>query len=279
MTHNPHPPLDNGTVLNERYKIEAHVSGGGLNRAYEALDLFEHDITTPVYAREMRYNPAMNIPQRREALATFRRAVDFLHTLKHPAIPKVVDAFDQGGRAYLITTMPVGAPLQTRIEAPERIPVAQLVRWAIALCDALDFLHSLEPDPFVVSNVTPASVHVADDGRVTLMEFGISKVFVHTMLDTNIGPVGYSPPELYLGDISPATDVYGVGATLHHALTKTDPRIYAPFSFDERPIRDFNTDVPEALADIVMKATHPLTRERYPNCDALKAALLAWGGA
>lgn len=273
--HNSQPALEAGAMLNERYKIERLISSGGLNRSYEALDLFEHDITTPVYVREMRYNPAMNIPQRREALATFRRAVDFLHSLKHPAIPKVIDAFDQGGRAYLITALPVGQPLQTLIDGAEAVSVQKLVGWAMAVCDVLDYLHRLEPDPFVVSNVTPQSVYVAQDGRVRLTEFGISKVFVHTMLDTNIGPVGYSPPELYLGDISPATDVYGLGATLHHALTKTDPRLYAPFSFDERPIRQLNPAVSEAVEAVVMKATHPLVRERYATCGEMRADLKA----
>ncbi len=279
--HNPLLPLNPGDTLQERYRITRLLERGGLNCAYEALDLFQHDPTQMVFVREMRFNPAMSVPQRKTALDTFRRAVDFLMALSHPGIPKTLDSFDQRGRVYLVTQMPPGMPLQARIDAArsasEPLAPAQALRWGLGLCDVLDYLHTLGGEPFVVSNVAPPNIYSADDGRVALVEFGINKVFVHQMLDTNIGLVGYAPPELYLGEISPQTDVYGVGATLHHALTGSDPRLHAPFSFDERPLRALNPAVSPALAAVVMQALHPLPRERYADCRALKDALHAAG--
>ena len=60
-----------------------------------------------------------------------------------------------------------------------------------------------------------------------------------------IGTEGYSPPEQYKGIADPRGDIYALGATLHHLLTKRDPRLEPPFTFHEEPIRLLNPAISE----------------------------------
>jgi serine/threonine protein kinase len=88
-----------------------------------------------------------------------------------------------------------------------------------------------------------------------------------------IGTEGYAPPEQYRGEVSPASDVYALGATLHHILTRRDPRLEPPFSFAERPIRQINPVVPAEFEAIVMRALAYEPAQRYPNAKAIKDAI------
>jgi len=68
-----------------------------------------------------------------------------------------------------------------------------------------------------------------------------------------IGTEGYSPPEQYRGEAGPLADIYALGATLHHALSRRDPRIEPPFSFGERPLRKINPAVSTELEAVIIR--------------------------
>jgi len=119
----------------------------------------------------------------------------------------------------------------------------------------------------------PSNVMIDHLGKVRLIDFGIAKNFVSGVKNTMIGTEGYSAPEQYKGDVNPLSDVYSLGATLHHLLTRRDPRLEPPFSFNERPIKDFNPKCPQGLIDIVMKALSFEPKDRFQSCADMKAAL------
>ena len=74
-------------------------------------------------------------------------------------------------------------------------------------------------------------------------------------------------------ELSPLTDVYSLAATLHHAITRTDPSLEPPFSFASRPLRDFSPQAPEALEDILSKALEANPEDRYQSATEMKEAL------
>ena len=112
--------------------------------------------------------------------------------------------------------------------------------WAIELCDVLDYLHKHKPDPIIFRDMKPSNVMINNNGDIMLVDFGIAKTFQSGIKGTMIGTEGYSPPEQYRGEATPAADIYALGATIHHALTRRDPRLEPPFSFAERPLRRIN---------------------------------------
>lgn len=262
-----------GTTLQERYVIQARIGGGGLTRVYEAQDLFQHDITQTVAIKEFHPNPALVQTLRAAVLESFRQASGFLMDLNHPAIAKALDFFEIEDRAYLVMGRIDGHGLQALLDDGAKISVSQVVQWGLELCDALIYLHELEPDPFIFCNVTPANIMIDRAGRAHLVDFGLANLFIHRVFSANAGPAGYTAPEFYLGVVNQGIDVYGLGATLHHLLTGCDPRLLPFFSFEERPIREYNPAAPEALEDIIMRALDPLPSARYQNCVELRAAL------
>jgi len=72
------------------------------------------------------------------------------------------------------------------------------------------------------------SVTMDSNGDVILVDFGIARTFQVGQKGTMIGTEGYSPPEQYRGEASPYADIYALGATLHHSLTRRDPRLEPP---------------------------------------------------
>ena len=86
---------------------------------------------------------------------------------------------------------------------------------------------------------------------------------------------GYAPPEQYRGEASPAGDMYALGATLHHLLTRRDPRAEAPFSFSERPIRELNPNVSPELEAAINASLAYNPQDRFPTAEAMKSALMS----
>ena len=72
-------------------------------------------------------------------------------------------------------------------------------------------------------------------------------------------------------------DIYALGATLHHALTRKDPRLEPPFTFGDRPIRKINPAVSMEMEAVINVALQYNPVDRFPSADAMKEALLLAG--
>src|SRR6185503_5651767 len=116
---------------------------------------------------------------------------------------------------------------------------------------------------------------INSSGDVILVDFGIAKSFQSGIKGTMIGTEGYSPPEQYRGEATPMADVYALGATIHHALTRRDPRLEPPFSFSERPLRRINPSVSPEVEVIVNRALEYDPLGRFKSTAEMKDALMA----
>jgi serine/threonine protein kinase len=259
-------------VLHNRYKIMGVLGGGGMGTVYQARDLNFPDVRKLVAIKEMQLlsnDPAV----RANSLKNFRREANILATLAHPAIPKIFDFFDINDRAYLVMEYINGGDLEVILNKTKELPVEKILEWAIDLCDVLEYLHRHEPEPIIFRDMKPPNVMIDALGKVRLIDFGIAKTFTAGVKHTMIGTEGYSAPEQYKGDVTPLSDIYSLGATLHHVLTRRDPRLEPPFSFHERPIQNSNARVPDALVAIIERALQFNPAERFQSCAEMKSAL------
>ncbi|MFQ3568054.1 MAG: serine/threonine-protein kinase [Aggregatilineales bacterium] len=260
------------SILHGRYKIVGVLGSGGMGTVYQARDLNFSDVRKLVAIKEMQ-TIATDAALRASMLKTFRREANILAMLSHPAIPKIFDFFDINDRAYLVMEFINGSDLEILLTKLKEVPIDKVVDWAIELCDALDYLHSQSPNPIVFRDLKPSNVMIDSLGKVRLIDFGIAKTFVTGVKHTMIGTEGYSAPEQYRGDVTPQSDIYSLGATLHHVLTRKDPRLEPPFNFHERPIPNFNSKAPPELVRIVEKALAYNASERFRSCAEMKEAL------
>lgn len=263
-----------GTTLANRYLIQDVIGVGGMGSVYRARDLHFPNVVKLVAVKEM-INQAADAATRLTIVQNFEREANILATLHHTAIPRIYDYFTQNNHSFLVLELVNGKDLESILsEADGFFEEDQVVGWAIELCDVLAYLHNHKPEPIIFRDMKPSNVMINASGHVVLVDFGIAKPFQTGQKGTMIGTEGYSPPEQYRGEASIAADIYTLGATLHHLLTRRDPRLEAPFSFNERPIRKINPGVSADLEMIINTALQYNAEDRFKNIDAFKESLV-----
>jgi outer membrane protein assembly factor BamB len=265
--------LPKGTVLQERYEIIRTVAIGGMGTVYQARDRRFTTVARLCAVKEM-INSAPDPHFRELAIKNFEREANIYATLSHPAIPKIFDCFSESNRSYLVLEFIEGQDLERLLQhTVSFLPEEQLISWAIQICDVLSYMHSHKPSPIIFRDLKPSNIMLNRHDRIMLIDFGIAKVFQTGQKGTMIGTEGYSPPEQYKGIADPRGDIYALGATMHHLLTKRDPRLEPPFTFHESPPRSLNPEVSERLETVVMKALQYEIEDRYSSAEEIKLAL------
>lgn len=248
-----------------------------MGSVYRARDLHFPGVVKFVAVKEM-INQAPDPVVRQTIVQNFDREANILVTLNHPSIPKIFDYFSINEKSYLILEYIQGKDLEALLlERQELFRDEQVIGWTIELCDVLEYLHNHKPEPIIFRDMKPSNVMVNQNNHIVLVDFGIAKVFRYGQKGTMIGTEGYSPPEQYRGEATQIADIYSLGATLHHLLTHKDPRLEAPFTFAERPVRKYNTQISPELEAIVQKALQYEPGERFQTASEMKDALLQAG--
>ncbi|MHB2016872.1 MAG: protein kinase domain-containing protein, partial [Candidatus Xenobia bacterium] len=219
----PTPPAANaalgpGTVLQSRYRVVELLGRGGMGVVYRAEDgaLGQRGVAI----KEMLPHAA-DEAQRQQMAQLFRQEAMLLARLDHPNIVGVTDAFEVGGRCYLVMTLVRGRPL-SQVSGT----ISDVLGWALQLCDALEYLHAQAP-PIVFRDLKPSNIMLDEHGRIRLIDFGISKVLTpdgNTLtMARGAGTMGYAPPEQFAGTSDARSDLYALGATLYRLLTGQTP--------------------------------------------------------
>jgi len=258
-----------------RYLIQDVIGVGGMGSVYRARDMHFPNVVKLVAVKEM-INQARDTLVRQTIIQNFEREANILVTLNHFSIPKIFDFFSQDERSYLVEEYVHGKDLEAILaETQGFLSEDQVIGWAIEICDVLEYLHGHKPEPIIFRDIKPSNIMVNHQGHIVLVDFGIAKAFQTGQKGTMIGTEGYSPPEQYRGDATQRADIYALGATLHHLLTRRDPRLEPPFSFNERPIRQLNPAISIEIEAVVQTALQYNPEERFKDSVEMKKALLA----
>ena len=267
--------LTTGVQLQGRYKVLGVIGIGGMGAVYKAQDLRFPGVLRLCAVKEM-ISTASDPQVRQMIVRNFEREASILATLGHPAIPQVYDYFTEGSRCYLVLEFVSGKDLEARLaEAEGFFSEAVVADWAMQLCEVLSYLHNHKPRPIIFRDLKPSNIMLDDHNRIRLVDFGIAKLFQSGEKGTMIGTEGYSPPEQYRGIAEPRGDIYALGATLHHLLSKQDPRLEPPFSFHERPIHRTNPTVSRELVEVIDKALEYDINKRWGSAEEFRRALAA----
>lgn len=261
--------LPENAVLQGRYQITKLIGQGGMGAIYLADDLrFSRRVAV---IKEM-LDHFTDPEQRRIATSNFDREAEMLANLKHPGIPEVYDRFTEGNRHYLVMEYIDGADLEQRLLARNNTPFEEeeVLDWAIQICEILAYMHEQDP-PIIYRDMKPANLILNQKGQIYVVDFGIARHFNPTKKGTMIGTQGYAPPEQYRGQVEPRSDLYALGATIHHLLTGRDPQGEAPFSFP--PLREENPKVSIQLEKLVARCLSMEPENRFKNAREMMEAL------
>ncbi|MFN2297688.1 MAG: PQQ-binding-like beta-propeller repeat protein [Anaerolineales bacterium] len=261
-----------GTTLENRYLVIRVIGSGGMSWVYQARDMRFPSVTRLAAVKEM-LNPSKDATVRATAVQSFEREANLLATLNHPAIPRIYDYFTIGERSFLVMEFVNGKDLEAILtESSDFLPSTLIARWGADICDVIHYLHNHQP-PVIFRDIKPSNIMSDEHENIRLVDFGIAKLFEPDRKGTMIGTEGYSPPEQYRGEAGPLSDIYALGATLHHLLSRRDPRIEPPFSWHDRPLRQINPGVPEGLDQAIMKALAYEPSQRFTDMKTFGAVL------
>jgi serine/threonine protein kinase len=221
-----------------------------MGTVYRAVD---RRLETVVAVKELTEH-GQDDEERTAGIRQFEREARLLGQLTHPNLPRVTDYFVQDGRCYLVMQFVEGETLESLLKRAngEPLPLRDVLDWGVQLADTLAYLHGQDP-PIVFRDVKPANIMVTPDGTIRLIDFGIARRYQEgASKDTLMyGSPGYSPPEQYgRTQTDPRSDIYALGATLHHLITGRDP---APTPFKFASIRSIDSAFPPALDSFIAR--------------------------
>lgn len=227
-------PLPAGTVLGGRFRLQTVAYRSRATTVYRGVDLRQHGRAVAV--KEL-HPAALPQEERAEAAAWLAREAALLSTLSDPRLPQLLAAFDEAGRHYAVMPFLEGHTLEDRIARRGPQPEPLVLRWGQELASLLAYLHEQDP-PVIHRDLKPANVLLRKDGTLVLLDLGAARRLDRAVPGTAVGTPGYAPPEQYQGRADERSDLFGLGATLHRALTGYDPEHAEPFRHP--PARDLN---------------------------------------
>jgi serine/threonine protein kinase len=258
------------SIIGGRYRVTRPLGGGGMKLVYLAEDL--RLAARPCALAEM-VDSFTDPGMQKQAVAGFQREADMLAQLSNEHIPRVYDRFSEQNHHYLVMEFVDGVTLEDELKkAGGKLPETVVIDIALQVLDTLEYLHNLQP-PVIYRDLKPSNVMLTRDGKVKLIDFGIARFFQPMSNATMIGTQGYAPPEQYRGRAEARSDLYALGATMHHALSGRDPAAEPPFSFPR--LKSLSPNLNTALAELVDQALQYDTVHRMADATEFKQKLLA----
>ena len=273
--------LETGTTLG-KYQIGRVLGQGGFGITYQARDTV---LQREVAVKELfpdgstRKNLGLIPPNSLgvsgflEAKTRFLTEARTLAQFNHPGIVRVLEVFEANNTAYLVMEALTGETLGAKIAREKKLPEETVKKLALELCDALSVVHKVG---LLHRDIKPDNIFLSFDARVVLIDFGSARSFrasertQHTQLVTP----GYAAPEQYASEakFGEYTDVYGVAATLYHALTGTQPPS-AGDMFAGMKLKPISSDVNEGLRSGIEQGLKARINERPQTAKALERVI------
>jgi serine/threonine protein kinase len=223
-----------------RYQVVSVLGQGGFGITYLARDTqLGREVAVKEYlpaALAVRPDGSSVLPRSTEVADDFGwgrgrfieegRTLASLH--EAPSIVKVFDFLEANGTAYIVMELLRGRTLEERVKAEGPLPPAGLQAILSPLLAGLQKVHNVG---FLHRDIKPANIMLGADGRPTLIDFGAARAAMadRSRSMTAIFTPGYAAPEQFTSaKQGPWTDIYGLSATLHYAITGKAP----PSAFD-----------------------------------------------
>lgn len=273
----PPPPRDYSAnsllkpnvMLQARYKITKLIGQGGMGAIYLADDTRFSNRVCVIKEMLDHFNDE---DQRKLATSNFLREADMLSSMHHDGIPEVYDRFSEGNRHYLVMEYIQGIDLEQKLaQDGDYFDEKSVLGWAMQICDILSYLHNQKP-PVVYRDMKPANLILTKQGKIYMVDFGIARFFNPIKKGTMVGTQGYAPPEQYRGLMEPRSDIFALGATMHHLLTGRDPQEEPPFSFPR--VREVNSKISVSTEKLIDKSLSRDPGDRFHSADDMLKSIM-----
>jgi serine/threonine protein kinase len=266
------------TVLQNRYRIIRLLGQGGMGAVYEATD---ERLDTTVALKETLFADERLRKQ-------FEREARLLARMHHPALPRVSDHFAEGEGQFLVMQFIPGddlSQMMARKQGP--FPPDQVLIWGDQLLDALDYLHTQDPQ-IIHRDIKPQNLKLTGRGQIILLDFGLAKGQAGglSVVTTSASIFGYTPNYAPLEQIQglgtdARSDIYALSATLYHLMTSVKPpdaltRAAALVNGQPDPLTPANElikSIGPEIASVLARGMSQNREQRFPAAAAMRTAL------
>lgn len=267
--------MNPGYKIGKRYRIIRTLGEGGMANVYLAHDeVLDRDVSVKLLRLDLRDDPSTQRRFEREAMAATQ-----LND------PHIVGAYDVGldhGMQYMVMQYVEGTDLKAYIKKKFPIPLPQVVDIMEQVLSAVQTAHD---HGIIHRDLKPQNILIDENKNVKITDFGIAVAAYQdslTQTNTLMGSVHYLSPEQARGSIATKqSDIYSLGIILYELLTGKVPFegetavsiALKHFREDVPSVRSFNKQIPQALENVVIKATAKEPANRYQSAAAMAADL------
>jgi serine/threonine-protein kinase len=272
-----------GTLFANRYEVKEVLGMGGMGVVYRA---FDRELQEAVAIKALR--PEM-VAGGGVALERFKQEIRLARKIAHRNVVRTYDLGEVNGMYYLTMEYVEGTSLKQLIGTRGPLPVPVTLTIGKQLCRALEVAHE---QGVIHRDIKPHNIVVEPSGVLKVMDFGIARLANRskdeglTKEGMSIGTPDYMSPEQLSGkELDASSDLYSVGVVLFECLTRRLPfeadTTYSLIAkhLEQAPPdpRTLNPGVPEALAQVILKAMAKEARDRYQSAAQMHDALAAIG--
>jgi serine/threonine protein kinase len=218
----------------------------------------------------------------------FEREAKLLAGMHHPALPRVSDHFAEADGVFLVMQFIPGddlAQMMARKQGP--FPPDQVLTWGDQLLDALDYLHTQDPQ-IIHRDIKPQNLKLTGRGQIILLDFGLAKGQAGgvSVVTTSASIYGYTPNYAPLEQIQglgtdARSDIYALSATLYHLMTAVKPpdaltRAAALVNAQPDPLvlaNQVSNNIGPEVASVLARGMSQSRDQRYATAAGMRAAL------
>jgi len=256
-----------GMMIGDRYEILEKIGTGGMSDVYKAkCHKLNRFVAVKVLKQEFSENDNF--------VSKFRVEAQAAAGLEHPNIVNIYDVGEENGIYYIVMELVDGITLKQYIEKKARLSVKEAISIAIQVSMGIQAAHS---NHIIHRDIKPQNIIISTAGKVKVTDFGIAKAATSNTITSNVmGSVHYTSPEQARGGYSDEkSDIYSLGITLFEMLTGRVPfngdttvAIAIKHIQEEMPSpRDFVSEIPISLEQIIFKCTQKSPDRRYLSVD------------
>jgi serine/threonine protein kinase len=259
-----------GNIIAEKYQLAELLGSGGSGSTYRAVQLSD-GATVAIKILSLRHLNDW------KQLELFEREAQVLAQLSHPQIPQYLEYFHvdtpEDRAFYIVQQLAPGKTLTSLVQDGWLGTEAEIRDIASQLLAILQYLQGQTP-PLIHRDIKPHNIVRNDDGQIFLVDFGaVQNVYHNTLMkgSTVAGTYGYMAPEQCRGAAVPASDLYGLGATILYLLTHRSPADL-PQARLKLNFRD-HVNIAPHFADWLETMLEPDTADRFASATIALQAL------
>ncbi|MFB2894777.1 GUN4 domain-containing protein [Aerosakkonemataceae cyanobacterium BLCC-F50] len=261
------------SLFKNRFRVLQLLGEGGFGRTYQAIDTHKMNDACVIkqFVPQVEGTAALE-----KATELFKQEAKRLFDLgEHPQIPRLIAYFEDNKRLYLVQEFIQGQNLLQELHQQGAFSEKKITQLLHELLPVLQFVHERG---VIHRDIKPENIMRRQDGKLMLIDFGVSKQVTGTVLSklgTMVGTSGYAPMEQMRGQVFPASDLYSLGVTCIRLLTNCLPKedgsddIYDGLNgcWKWRDRIPFNQTLNVELGEVLDKLTQDFVKDRYQSAE------------